>query len=91
MKKMKLVVPRSFAEYLDGETEITIQAKSRNELKDEIKNISSGLYRRIYDEVGNTRVFVKFFLGKRMLSEDEDIRFSEEEDTITVVSAVAGG
>ena len=89
---MKLVVPRSFAEYLDGQTEIFIQAKSINELKDEIKDLSDGLYRRIYDEVGNTRVFVKFFHGKHMLSENEDIIFSEEEeDVITIVSAVAGG
>ena len=88
---MKLIVPRSFAEYLDGQTEIMIQAKSINELKDEIKDLSDGLYRRIYDEVGNTRVFVKFFYGKHMLSENEDMIFSEEEDVITIISAVAGG
>lgn len=88
---MKLVLPRSFAEYLEGETEVVLDVKDLDELKIQLKEINPKLYRRIYDDEGNQRVFVKFFLGKQMLDENNNNKIIEEEDTLTIISAVAGG
>ena len=88
---MKLIVPRSFADYLNGKTEIMLEAENMQQLRQEIKEINPALFRRIFDEEGKTRVFVKFFLGKHMVNDDNQLTEIKGGEVVTLVSAVAGG
>ena len=89
---VKVKIPTPLRSLTNGEEEVTVEGKSIQEVIDNLETNFSGFKERLYDENGQIRRFINFYLN------DEDIRFKDNQETavndgdiISIVPAIAGG
>lgn len=89
---VKVRIPTPLQKLTHEKTEVEINAKTVQDLIEELNRSYPGIKERICDEHGKLRRFVNVFLN------EEDIRFLEKErtplkdgDEISIVPAIAGG
>ena len=89
---VKVRIPTPLQKLTQDKAEVEANAKTVQDLIDELNRSYPGIKDRICDEQGNIRRFVNIFLN------EEDIRFLEKEktplkdgDEVSIVPAIAGG
>lgn len=85
-------IPSPLRKLTDGQSEVTVEGGDVRTALKALERTHPGIGDRLLDDQGNLRRFVNVFVR------DEDVRFQEgldtpvgEDDTISVVPAVAGG
>ena len=89
---VKVRIPGPLQKLTQDKAEVEVQAKSIQELIDNLNRNYPGVKDRICDEAGQIRRFVNIFLN------EEDIRFLSKEktplkdgDEVSILPAIAGG
>jgi len=89
---IKVRIPTPLQKITNNQAEVEAEGKNIKEVLDHLCQNFDGLKERIYDDQGQLRRFINFYLN------DEDIRFLDGEktaikdgDEISVVPAIAGG
>lgn len=89
---IKVRIPTPLQKLTQEKAEVEANAKTVQDLIDELNRTYPGIKDRICDERGQIRRFVNIFLN------EEDIRFLEKEktplkdgDEVSIVPAIAGG
>jgi molybdopterin synthase sulfur carrier subunit len=84
-------VPTILRTYTAGESEVSAEGETLNDILDSLEATYPGIKGRIVDEDGSLRRFVNVYVG------NDDVRFLDGLDTavkdaqISVIPAVAGG
>ncbi len=84
-------VPTILRTYTAGESEVSAEGETLNDVLDSLEATYPGIKGRIVDEDGSLRRFVNVYVG------NDDVRFLDGLDTevkdaqISVIPAVAGG
>lgn len=87
---MQLLIPESLKNNAGGQKKVKLTANDIEEFKKELKEKENALYARIYDEKGNQRKFVNIYLNNNNIKYMENCKI-EEDDVLTLITAVAGG
>lgn len=89
---IKVRIPAPLQKLTENLAEVEIDGKSLKEVLSSLVEKYPSLGERIYDEKGNLRRFINFYIN------DEDVRFLEGEnsplkdgDIVSIVPAIAGG
>ena len=89
---IKVRIPGPLQKLAEDKAEVEVNAKSIQELIDNLNRSYPGVKDRICDEAGQIRRFVNIFLN------EEDIRFLSREktplkdgDEVSILPAIAGG
>lgn len=89
---VKVLIPTPLQKFTNNRATIECTGSNVTELLDSLDNSCPGIKARLYDEKGQLRRFVNFYVN------DEDIRFLEgaetslkDGDEVSIVPAVAGG
>lgn len=89
---IKVRIPTPLQKLTNNQTEVEGKGKTVREVLASLEAQATGLKDRLYDESGNLRRFINFYVN------DEDIRFLNGENTavkdgdeISIVPAIAGG
>ena len=89
---VKVRIPTPLQKLTQEKSEVEVNAKTIQDLINELNRSYPGIKDRICDEGGNIRRFVNIFLN------EEDIRFLKKEQTplndgdeVSIVPAIAGG
>jgi molybdopterin synthase sulfur carrier subunit len=89
---VKVRIPTPLLSLTGGKNEVEAEGTTLKELIEDLERRYPGLKERLYDEEGNLRRFINFFVN------DEDIRFLQGEETplkdgdvVSIVPAIAGG
>ena len=89
---IKVRIPTPLQKLTQDKSEVEVNAKTIQELIDQLNRSYPGVKERICDEKGNLRRFVNVFLN------EEDIRFLKKEatplkdgDEVSILPAIAGG
>ena len=89
---IKVRIPTPLQTLTKNQGEVAAQGKNVKEVLASLEKNYGGFKSRIYDEKGQLRRFINFYVN------DEDIRFLKGEDTavkegdeISIVPAIAGG
>lgn len=85
-------IPTPLRRLTGDKDEVNILATNVKQLMDGLEDSFPGIKERICDEEGNLRRFINLYVN------DEDIRFLEgletpltEDDTVSIIPAIAGG
>ncbi len=88
----KVRIPTPLRKLTDGQGEVVVDGGDLRTVIDQLEQAHPGIGDRLMDESGELRRFVNVFVR------DEDVRFLDgldtevgEDDTISIVPAVAGG
>ncbi len=89
---IKVRIPTPLQKVTQNKAEVEATGGTVREILDSLDKSYSGLKDRLYDEKGQLRRFINFYVN------DEDIRFLQGENTavkdgdeISIVPAIAGG
>lgn len=89
---VKVLIPTPLQKFTNNQATIECTGANVTELLDSLENSCPGIKARLYDDQGQLRRFVNFYVN------DEDIRFLEgpntpltDGDEVSIVPAVAGG
>lgn len=89
---VKVRIPTPLQKLTQEKSEVEVNAKTIQDLINELNRAYPGIKDRICDEGGNIRRFVNIFVN------EEDIRFLKKEvtplkdgDEVSIVPAIAGG
>lgn len=89
---VKVLIPTPLQKFTNNQATIECTGANVTELLDSLENSCPGIKARLYDDNGQLRRFVNFYVN------DEDIRFLEgpntaltDGDEVSIVPAVAGG
>lgn len=94
MKTMaiKVRIPTPLQKLTNNLSEVTAEGSTVGAVLDSLESQFAGLRSRLYDEAGQLRRFINFYVN------DEDIRFldgdktpTKDGDEISIVPAIAGG
>jgi molybdopterin synthase sulfur carrier subunit len=90
--EVTVLIPTPLREFTDGESEVSAQGNTINDIIEDLDNNYSGIKERICTEDGELREFLNIYMN------DEDIRFMDELETeinegdeISIIPAIAGG
>jgi molybdopterin synthase sulfur carrier subunit len=89
---VKILIPTPLQKFTNNQATIECTGSNVTELLNSLDNSCPGIKARLYDDNGQLRRFVNFYVN------DEDIRFLEgpetalkDGDEVSIVPAVAGG
>lgn len=89
---VKVKIPTPLQKLVKNQSEISVEAKSVNELINNMEAGYAGIKDRVCDETGKVRRFVNIYVN------GEDIRFLNAENTalkdgdeVSIIPAIAGG
>lgn len=89
---VKVRIPTPLQKLTSNQAEVMSEAKSINQMLDELEKKHPGIKERLCDESGKLRRFVNVYVN------EEDIRFMQGQDTalkdgddISIIPAIAGG
>ena len=89
---VKVRIPTPLQKLAGGKGEVTLEARTVQQLIDTLEKNYPGMKERLCDEQGKVRRFVNVYLN------EEDIRFLNKEatalkdgDEVSIVPAIAGG
>ncbi|MFN3966097.1 MAG: MoaD/ThiS family protein [Endomicrobiia bacterium] len=89
---IKVRIPTPLQKLTNNQAEVESEGKNIKELIENLDKKYPGIKERLYDENGNLRRFINFFVN------DKDIRFLEGENTelkdgdeVSIIPAIAGG
>ncbi|MDO8643824.1 MAG: MoaD/ThiS family protein [bacterium] len=89
---IKVRVPTPLQKLTGQKGEVMVKGKNLKEALADLEKQCPGVHGRLYDEKGNLRRFINFYLN------NEDVRFLQGEETllkegdeVSIVPAIAGG
>ena len=92
MSDVTIKIPTPLRRYLDGRSEVRVQAETVEEALSELAGVDRELRNQLFDDEGGLRRFVSVYLGgERIRSVDGDEVSLEDGDELRVVPSIAGG
>jgi adenylyltransferase/sulfurtransferase len=92
MAQVSIRIPTPLRSYVDGRSEVDVEAGSVREALERLAGEHEGLRGQLFTEEGDLRRFVNVYLGERSIRDlDGDDRELDEGDELRIVPSVAGG
>lgn len=85
-------LPRPLWQYVDGEVEVLIEAKTLRQVFASLRTVHPRAYERILTEPGEVRTHVNIFVNRKLVRSLVGPEASlSDGDVITVLPAISGG
>ncbi len=92
MAQVSIRIPTPLRSYVDGRSEVDVEAGSVREALERLAGEHEGLRGQLFTDEGDLRRFVNVYLGERSIRDlDGDDRELDEGDELRIVPSVAGG